>query len=56
MGFLNWRIAYHFFFIVFGLFMSGIGTFTTVQDIVGKYHDPIEMQYGSEVPTIAPTV
>jgi len=55
LGYLNWRIVYHFLFIFFGLFMSGIGTFTTVQDIVAKYKDPVEMQFGSEVLTTAPT-
>jgi len=56
MGCCKWRIPFHMLFIIFGLFMAGIGTFTTVQDVIEAYNNPIDMQFnqlGSPSPTTA---
>lgn len=54
-GRLYWRVPFHSFFILFGVLMTIIGTFTTVQDIIGAYKDPTELSFKEIAPT-SPTV
>jgi len=43
-GRCQWRIPFHVLFVIFGLFMAGVGTFTTIQDIIHAYNNVVDVQ------------
>jgi len=45
LGCLKWRIPFHILFVILGVFVACVGTFTTIQDVVQAYHNPDEMEY-----------
>ena len=45
LGYLKWRIPFHILFVILGVFVACVGTFTTIQDVVQAYHNPDEMEY-----------
>lgn len=56
LGWCYWRVPFHGLLILFGMFMTVIGTITTIQDIITAYNEPDALKFSEIGATSVPAV